>query len=437
MSPLLAPVFAQLVSLQLGNRTEARYVDLKATQLYEASTQPSVALSVSERRNQFQLAYRPALVLSPIDATPRRLYAFHQVGATFGYVLPRTALTLTSAFGIGSLNLKLVGVQGLQPANVDPTMNGGNATGGNTANGNAPGGNAPGGNTPGGTPTGGTPTGGTPTTPGGPITEAPLADQRVSFYTSTTTLNLSQRVTKEALVTATAGSTATSGQDEASRKIYPKLHAWTLGGTASYTYLLSRRESFTGVASLFKTWSSSDAEAAVLNSLATWTHQFNSRTLSTLGAGINITRFYQANGLAGFSVFPTFNLGVSHKVPAGRGGFAFSLSAYSAPALDPLRALVDPRLGTTANITYSRKRLFLSTTGSTAFSVAPEGNNDQALTFAQAEARAGYQLGDVTLVDTGARLTRQSYGGQQVVPTTWAAFVGVTFAYDAVLAGSR
>lgn len=435
MSPLLAPVFAQLISLQLGNRTEGRYVDLKGSQLYEASTQPSIGLSVVERRTQFRLAYRPALVLSPLDAAPRRLYAFNQFATTLAYVLPRTALTLDSAFGIGALNLKLVGVQGLQPATTDGTTTNGTPTGG-TPTGGTPTGGTPTGGTSGGTPTVGTPTGGAPTTPGGAITQTPR-DQRVRFYTSTTTLNLSQRVTKEAQVAVTAGSTTTSGRDETSRQFYPRQHAWSLGGNTTYTYTLSRRDRFIGTASLVKTWSSNYNEAAVFNSLLTWAHQFNPRTLGALGAGFNVTRFSQASGLAGFSVFPTFNLGVTHQVPVGRGGFAFTFTAYSAPALDPLRALVDPRLGTTASIGYTRKKLFVTTTGSTAFSVAPEDNDAGALNFAQAEARAGYQLGDLTAVDTGARISRQNYAGQDVIPTSWAAFVGLTLGYEAILAGGR
>ncbi len=427
MSPLLAPLFAQLVSLQLGDRTEGRYVDVQGTQLYEASTQPSVGLSVSQRRTQFQLSYQPALVVSPIDAAPRRLYAFHQLGTTLSYVLPRTSLTLGSSFGIGALNLKLVGVQGLQPASTDGMTSGGTPITG-----------TPTGGTPiAGTPTGGTPIAGTPTTPGGALTQAPETDQKVRFYTSTTTLNLSQRLTKEAQVAVTAGSTTTSGRDDPSRQFYPRLHAWSLGGSTTYTHQHSRRESFIGAASLIKTWSSNDNEAAVLNALLTWAHQFTPRTLGALGAGFNVTRFSQVDGLAGFSVFPTFNLGVTHQVPVGRGGLAFSVGAYSSPALDPLRALVDPRLGVTANIGYTRKKLFIMTSGSTAISVAPEGNDTGALDFAQAEARAGYQLGDLTAIDTGARITRQTYGGQAVIPTSWAVFVGITLGYSAILAGGR
>ncbi|MDF3070901.1 MAG: hypothetical protein K0R38_6502 [Polyangiaceae bacterium] len=432
MSPLLAPIFAQLVGLQLGARTEGRYVDLRGTQLYEASAQPSVGLNVVERRTQFRVAYRPALVLSPIDSSPRRLYAFHQFATTLSYVLPRTTLTLDSAFGIGSLNLRSVGVQGLRPAAADGALNGGAPI-------NAP----PTGGVPtsgvpiGGMPTtGGAPTGGTPTTPGGPLTEEPL-NQRVRFYTSTTTLNLSQRLTKEAVVSVIAGSTTTSGRDDASRRFYPQLHAWSLGGSASHTYTLSRRDRFIGAASVIKTWSSSDNEAAVLNSTLTWGHRFSPRTVGALGAGFNVTRFTLSTGLAGLSVFPTFNVGVTHDVPVGRGGLAFSVAAYSSPALDPLRALVDPRLGTTASISYTRKKLFITTTGTTAFSVAPAGNNSGALNFAQAEARTGYQLGDLTAVDAGARLIRQTYGGRDVIPTSWAAFVGLTVGYEAILAGSR
>jgi hypothetical protein len=426
MSPLLAPLFAELISLQIGDRTEARY---RSDGHYEGATSPATSLSVSSRRTSFQLSYVPLLALTPLESKPRRLYVFHQLSTTLGYQFRRTTLNLGSTLGIGSLNLRTVGVQGLQPAG---SVNNGAPTAANPDG--APTTNTP----PTDAPPAGTPTPGmTPTTPGGAITEKGVTDQKVRFYVSTTTLGVTHRLTKDAQFAVTAGSSIANGRDEASRKFYPGLRGWFVGGSTGYAYALSRQDRFTGAVSLTKNWSSSGNEAATLSPALSWLHQFDPRTLGTLGAGLNITRFSLSDGLAGFSVFPTFNVGISHQVRVGRGGLSFAATAYSSPALDPLRALVDPRVGMNGSIGYTREKLSLTTSGGAQLSVAPEGNDRGAVNATQGEVRLSYQLGKLAALDTGARVAHQTYAGQNVVPTTWAAFVGLTFGYVAVLAGAR
>lgn len=432
MSPLLAPLLAQLISLNLGDRTEARYVNLYGSKRYEGSTAPVVGLGIAARRTRFVLSYGPAFTLAPLERAPRSLYVFHQVATSLSYSWRRTTLSFGTTLGIGSLDLRLVGVQGLQPPTgaagptTDTPTTGTPTTGMPTT----------------GTPTTGTPTTGTPTppggvtnVPGGAITQQSFEGQKVRFYTTNTTLGVQERLTRDLSIGVTAGSARAGGLDEDSRRFYPPLYGWSLGGNTGYGYALSKQDRFAGALSLLKTWSSNDNQAATLNSTVGWTHLFDPRTAGSLAVGFNVTRFSQSNGLAGFSVFPTFTLGATHGRALGRGGISFSTSVYSSPALDPLRALVDPRVGAAGTVGYTRKKLFMMATGSVAFSVAPSGNNAGAVNAAQAEARTGYLLAALTAVDAGARITRQTYGGQNVVPTSWAAFVGVTFGYSAILAG--
>ncbi|HYQ18747.1 MAG TPA: hypothetical protein VEQ58_23390 [Polyangiaceae bacterium] len=431
MSPLLAPLFAQLVSLQLGDRTEGRYTVYNGDKRYEASSAPVVALVVSSRKTNFQLVYSPSLVMSPVERAPRELYVFHQIGASVGYTLKRTTITAGSTFAIGSMNLKLIGLQGLQT----PIATGAPAV---------PSPNAPTNGTPTtpDTPTTGT---GTPTngmqqpgtTTGNPLTQQPAIDQKVKFYVSTNTLGVTQLLTKNLRLGVIGSSSIANGMNDASRRVYPELRGWSLGANTGYLYLLSRQDSFNGTASFIKTWSSLDNEAAALNLSVTWTHRFGPMTSGSAGTGFSVTRFSQQDGLAGFSVFPTFTVGATHRVPVGRGGLAFSIAAYSNPALDPLRALIDPRIGMNANIVYSRKKLTLSTSGGVAFSLAPEATKGTSVNSLQAEARASYAIATVATVDTGARISRQTYGTEDVIPTSWAAFVGVTLGYRKILAGGR
>ena len=433
MSPLLAPLFAQLVTLQVGDRTEARYSGYlhDSNPQASATTAPVVGLGVSHRRANFQVAYAPAFTVAPLDHTPRRLFVFHNGSLGAGYQLRRTTFQLSGSFGVGSLQLRLASVQGPQ---LPTDLTNGGMTGTPT------GGTPPTGTPPTGTPPTGTPPTGMPmtgATPGGVITREPPREQVVRFYTANAAAGMTHRLSKEAQLGATAGTTAGGGLNDDSRVYYQSLRAWFIGANGGYTYTLSRRDAFIGNVALMKTWSSSDNEAATASATETWGHRLGPRTTSALGAGINVTRFSQANGLAGLSVFPTFLAGAAHQVPIGRGQFSFAASAYSNPVLDPLRALVDPRIGLAGSIGYTRKKLALLTSGSAGLSVAPDGNKRGAINATQAEARASYQLGDLVTIDTGGRLAYQSYEGQAAINTTWAAFVGLTFGYRVILAGGR
>lgn len=435
MSLLLAPLFAQLVSLQVGDRTEARYVSVPASEI-AGSTTPFVGLSVTHRRTTLFFSYAPSLFLTPLDRTPRQLYVFHGASANASYGTGRTQLTLVNTLGFGTLNFRLLGVQGQRAPDA---MNGAPANPSDTP------------------PTTGTPTAGTPMTgtpmagTGTPMTGTPTAtngitrpditDQKVRYFTVSNTLGLTHQITKQVGFGARAGTTFARGLDDESLKFYTPLRGWFVGANTGYVYKLTPRETFTSLLSVTKIWSSNDNEAATLFGGETWGHQFGKHSAGTLGAGLNITRFSQASGLRGFSVFPTFNAGVGYQARLGRGALNFGASAYSAPALDPLRALVDPRVGVGGFVGYTRKKLSVTTTASASLSVAPEGNNAGAVNASQAELRAGYQLGALSQIDTGARVSYQTYQTtpdqrDTVLPLNWSAFVGLSFGYQLPITGS-
>jgi hypothetical protein len=231
--------------------------------------------------------------------------------------------------------------------------------------------------------------------------------------------------------------TMANGLNQASRRYYEPLRAWFVGGSFGYTYGLSSRDSFSSSLSLMKTWSSNDNEVASANVSEVWAHRFGRRTGSWLGAGLSLTRFSQADGLAGVSVFPTFQLGVAHQATLGRGTLTFSASTYSSPVLDPLRALVDPQVGVSGGIDYARKKLSLGVSGNTSISVAPSGNDAGAVNSTQGQASVGYQLGELVQIDAGGRLAARSYQGNTEIPPSWAAFVGISFGYHLALTGRR
>jgi hypothetical protein len=431
MSPLLAPVFAQLITLQLGDRSEARWTKYDTTR-WEATTVPQLALNITERRTDFRLSYSPSILLSPLDSTPRVFYVFHNVSTSVGYRLRHTTFSLGTSLSLGTLNFRLLGPQ--QTVNADPnaTPNANPTTGMPPATGTPATGMPP---TTTGTPTMPGTTAGNPTAAG--ALQQQVKDRKVRYYSSTTTLGVTHQVSKTVPIHAAVGGNASGGLGEENRADYPALRGWFVSGSTGYDYLFSKRDTFSSLLGLTKTWSSTKNEVAVLNAAESWSHQFAKRTAGILKAGLNITRFSQANGLRGFSVFPAFQLALSHETRVGLGMLSFSANTYSNPVLDPLRALVDPRVGGGGGIGYTRKRLSLGTSGATTISVAPAVANAGAGNVSQAEAHAGYQLGELVLVSTGVRVAHQTYQGTTVFPTTWGAFLGVTFGYDLVLAGRR
>jgi hypothetical protein len=329
--------------------------------------------------------------------------------------------------GIGALNLRSFGAQGPGGGLVGVT-------------GAAPTGPVPGGATP---PTAqpGTPTA-QPAQPTGTgaaaaTTRAGAADLNARYYTSISTLSFTHRPTKEIELGAFASYTAASGMTDEARIYYPNVRGKSLGVRAGDVYRLSTRDSLNGSVSVVDTWSSNGNFAATLLATETLFHRFDARTSGSIGTGLNVTRFAQADGLRGYSVFPTVQASFSHQLRVGRGDLSFTLFGYSAPALDPLRALVDPRVGAGANATYTRKHLLVSLTGNAAFSIAPATQEASAIDAVQGQGVVSYRFGDALTVDGGVRYLRQGYGGVAVVPSTWVGFVGMTLGFDVRVAGNH
>jgi hypothetical protein len=226
------------------------------------------------------------------------------------------------------------------------------------------------------------------------------------------------------------------GLDDESRRYYPRLTGWTVGALGTYQYKLNKTESFGSNAAIVQSWSSTNNTAATLTATEAWQHTFDKRTSSSVAAGISITRFAQAQGLRGFSIFPNFQATIAHQANVARGGLSLAANAYSSPVLDPLRALVDPRVGVGSSIMWARKRFSCGVSGTAALSLAPDDNNAGAVNALQGTAQTAYQIGKLTSIDAGVRYARQSVQRVQVLPSTWSAFVGLTFGVGTSLAGS-
>jgi hypothetical protein len=272
------------------------------------------------------------------------------------------------------------------------------------------------------------------------VPQTKIQDHVVRYGTWSANVGVSQDLSRHVKLNTFARYVVAGALEAAEREDYPVTRGTVIGASLSHTMALSARDSFGSSLSLQQAISSTGGNRALSGSAQEqWAHRFDKHLSSYLGAGLSVTRFSQDNGLVAISVFPDFGAGLSYQRLLARGTFALSLGAFSAPVLDPLRATVDPRIGASGSIGWSRDRFSTALSGGAAFSTAPKEVDDGALDSYGASYVAQYRVGKWVSLDTGARLARQQYKatGAATAPFGYAAFVGVTFGYAIPLVGNR
>lgn len=431
MLPLLAPVLAQLITLGVHDRTEARYIasgdDQAETgeiatdgERYEASTGPGVRLTFAWPRYDVSLGYGASFLLTPLEEKPRELLVYQYVSFSTSYRFRRTVLSLSSDASFGKVNFQTQPLQTATP--LAP------ATMGNE-----------------------TPAGGEPTTPAQPnqptaptqpgLGQAPapgaeqplqpnIEDRTVRYGSLSNTASVTHEASRDVTLSAFASYTMGGSLNEADRVAYPITRGWAAGVLASHSLALTARDSFGTSVNVQQAWSSNGNRATSAVGNGTYHHAFHKRLSSYFGAGVSVTRFSQDNGLVAISIFPNLTGGMNYQRLLGRGTLSLSLGAYSAPSLDPLRATVDPRIGAVASVGWTRGRFSTSLTGGSALSMADEDANAGAFDSYQASYVASYQVVDWLGIDAGASLAQQQYQAVTTVPFSYAAFVALTLGYE-------
>jgi hypothetical protein len=441
MSPwLLAPIFAQTITLGVTDRTEGLYLIQQQDKRWEGATSPSAALSFAWRRSSLGLSYGPSFRISPLDRAPRELTVFHLAGVQTGYRFRQTSLTLTSTLGFGELNLRMAALQA--PDSVPSTQpNGAGNAGqqGQPAPAGAAGQPSPGAQ-------GGAP--GTPTNPA--LQQQYIVDRVLRVAAWTTTAGVTHNLARTITLGATMGYADTGGWGTAAQLSYPRSHAWVIGASGSYRYLASRADSFATLLTTQHTWASTrtytrqpdqTSLANVQRNTVTvaavnesWLHAYNKRTSSDLGAGLSVSRLAQFDGLVAISIFPTFSAGLNHTADLARGGFTVSVRAFSAPVVDTRLATLDPRVGASTALSWTRDRFATNLTGAAAFSLADSENRSR-VDSASGGLSMSYRAHDFVSIDTGVRANVQKFNDLTAIPPSYAAFVGVTLGYQLVLSG--
>jgi len=430
MSPLFAPILAQLVTLSVGDRTEARYLE-SDDKRFEASTDLGAVLAFRWRRADLSLSYGPSLLLTPLERQPRELLVFHNAAFGSTHRWHDTSVSLLSNLSFGDINFRVAALRapGARQTAAGPGAGGAEPTTGEDGAEPAQ-------------PSAGAsaePAQGGGTTPDSAATpQVRTFNRSVRYFASTTTLSLSHELNRHLSLGSYVAYTIGGGMDAQAQADYPVASGWQAGASGAHIYRLSVRDSFSTSLSAQQAWSSNGNVVTTLLGNEDWSHALGRRTSSTLGAGVSLSRFSQDNGLEAISVFPTFTAGLGHEELLARGNLSLGVVAYSAPALDPLRATIDPRVGVGSNIGWSRDRFSMNASGGAALSIADPANDAGAIDSLEGAFITAYRVSEGVLVDAGIRGAAQDFQDTAtLIPPSWACFVGVSFGHEFQLKGGR
>lgn len=415
MSVLFGSILAQVVSLGLADRTEARYI---ATQdsYAEASTSPRVSLNLDWKHTRLSntfisTGYSPTFIATPLlDQQSPHLLVFHtaNAGITHTERRRRTTITISEQAGYTLTKLQVLARSGGQ---VRPTTF------------NQPGAALPGAPTT--TPPPGTPTTGT-TTPvlnnNIPVT---AGDPTVHLFTESTSIGVQQLVSPLLTVGGEIAYLMSGSVREDQRDLYPLVRgprAQVFG-----TDRISRTDRLTSsLSSQYATTSTTGNDVWINVANESWSHTFDAHTSSVLGGGLSASRTSQPNGLVFWQIFPVFNASISSGGRLARGHYVFGLNANVSPILDVIRVAVDPRLSTGAFAGWNKDRFSTSLTVSTALAIGQE-NKAAGFNSITSQLVASYALAQMWSIDGGVRGVWQSFNGATTVPGSLVSFVGLTF----------
>ena len=435
MPVLLAPLLAQLATVGVSDRTEARHAAPNGH--YEAATRPGVRLQLAWPRYTLGFGYGANLTLTPLESTPRELLVYHTVAVDTAYRWRHTSVFFTSSGSLGKVNFRR---QALNPAGATPPVGGdGTANGDGATNGDG----TTNGATGNGTTTGGTTAepGSDPNAPTGtPNMQSVQLQQRatnesVAYGVWSSTLGVDHQVDRAFKLGGTASYVMSGGLESEARVFFPIARGVLLGALATYTVPVSTRDSFVTLVTLQQGWSSLDNNVTVGTGSEAWNQRISRRTFSSLSVGVSMARAHVAEGYEVYSTYPTFSAALGHGARLGHGSLTLGLGVYSAPAVDPLRAAVDPRVGANGNIAYQLHRFFANVNGGFAASIARAGDDNAAFNNLSAGTLTGYKLTDWMQIDAGATMAQQAYRGTTTVPFSYALMAGLTFGVSAPIGG--
>jgi len=408
MPSIFGPILAQMVAVAVGGRTEARAI-YGEDKHYEASARPNAQFDLRWRRDSLSLGYGASLTVTPLESEPRSLLIFQGANLNYTHRWKLTSLTVGESFGYGRLNFQTLGVQ-------DPNGLGLSGNGTGTAK-------------PPPVPLGSfidpqtgaiTGTGKQPV-----INQIRGSDRQVLYQSFATNISVNHRISAAATVFGAASYFVSGAVEAADSDLYPSVKGPIFSGGTWYR--LTGADALSTTATVQYAMSSRSVSSWIAMVTEGWAHRLTPRTNTQLGVGLSGTRTPDPSGLTRYSIYPTFNAGITHFTRLASGKFVAGFTAASAPSLDLVSATVDPRLSFGANVGWSRHKFSTNAALFTSVSVAGEGSTT-AFSSLGGSAGVAYALTKALSVDGGLRLSYQTLQRTTLVPFTYALFAGLTLA---------
>ena len=442
MSPLLGPILAQLVTLSVSDRTEARYVI--SDQQYQqqnangakpaaaaAATTPRVLLNTTWRHASLVMGYGASITVAPLEREDRDVLLFHFATLGGSYRWSRTTITFAETLGYGEVNYQ---VQALADPRTAPTLNPNTAT---PSGGTTPTPPASGSTT--GT-TGGT---GTPQAQLGTNPNLPPVTGAVKLGTSVSSVNFTHLLSAVSSLAGGVFYTVSGAVGDDPYHSYPTIRG--PGAFLTAGYRPNRNDNFSTTANTqFATSVASKSTAPnangapvvttnlggnrawLLTANENWTHRFSKETSTRLGAGLSLIRNSQPDGLISYTISPNFVLGVTYTSLVGRKStLTLGSNVTVAPYIDPVQARADPNLGANVFASFNQNRFSSTLTAGTQIALVPRDSTSTLNSMTSALTLA-YALGVGLSLDGGMRAAWQSFSGSATIPPSVAAFAGFT-----------
>ena len=429
----LGPILAQLITLSVGDRTEARYVASGDLKRFEGSTVPSVGLALGTRRLRIYSSFSAAITLAPLETTPRYTTTFYTGALGVERSWRRDRVYVGTGFAFGEIDFGTQALTGnrFRPDSTPPA----DTTSGNKdPSTSTPQDKPPDMGTMGAMP----PT--TPgTTPGGvttPNSDLVRASGGVARYGVVTVgIGYGRNETPTTSWSLDGGYSISGALDKESEERYPLVKSFRVGATLNLT--MGRNDGLGSMLFLQQATASNGTSSQLVSLTETWVHRLSPQTFTTLLGGLVGTRSPEENDIiTKYTIFPTVAVGIGTRRRLGRGVFSCNANAGSAPVLDLVTAAVDPRLSFGLGAGYGQGRFSASLAVGSAISIAGS-NSAGALQSVTSGVGVGYQALDNLSVTAGGRQSWQTFQGSTAIPFSYAAFLGVTIGAGHTFGGRR
>lgn len=389
---VLAPILAQALTVDIGDRSEVRARVSSGLGVLESDTQPFARLRLTSRQADLSVAYSPSITVTPNLATEDpQVLLVHTLSASAPIRFRFTTIQLSQSANYGQLNLSAVPVT--SPSALATAAAGGQAD---------------------------------TNTPQQPQTQPAVRDTRTSsgivhYGSLNSAASIGHAINRRTGLGVSAGYQLNGGIDDESQQVFPlqkgpSASVWVSTFTAPDTRLTT---TVSGQASENTTGTS----AAGTQLTEGVQHNFSKVSQLNVDAGLALWRIDPVSEPVYHSLIPIGTAQFQVTTPIRQGRVLFRASAYSGPVVDQYNGLIDVRAQVSGQGVWTRRSLGLgaSVTGTTSVQ-----SDVQQFRSVGTELRVIHTISRAVQISEGVRGAWQEFQDIDVFPLTAGVFVALS-----------